>query len=355
MQYFSDLLPGMPIIESPIFELALPELSLTVEETRIARELNVKGYAVLDFPDPEIHGRIDRIKHDLSSKFDLELWAREGWQANLGLRVQDAWQYNDDVRSIASNVQILDLLAKLYGRKAFPFQTLNFPVGTQQHYHSDSIHFSSVPERFMCGVWVALEDIHADAGPLIYYPGSHKWPILYNEMLGRRIGATRSRAAQEPYEPIWRAMVEACGNKPELFLARKGQALIWAANLLHGGSRQINPQLTRWSQVTHYYFEDCSYFTPAFSDPFAGNLDLRDMRDISTGRRMPNIYIDLNIDEVLDKGRHLPGNETSDGVELPEDFDAARYYELHPDVQASGVNAATHYLIYGAKENRRVR
>jgi ectoine hydroxylase-related dioxygenase (phytanoyl-CoA dioxygenase family) len=30
----------------------------------------------------------------------------------------------------------------------------------------------------MCGVWVALEDMSEGAGPLEYYPGSHKWPIL---------------------------------------------------------------------------------------------------------------------------------------------------------------------------------
>jgi hypothetical protein len=49
------------------------------------------------------------------------------------------------------------------------------------------------------------------------------------------------------------------------FFACKGQALIWAANLLHGGSVQHDPARTRWSQVTHYYFRDCIYYTPAFS------------------------------------------------------------------------------------------
>ena len=51
-------------------------------------------------------------------------------------RVQDAWAYHEDVRAIAANHAVLDLLQKLYGRRPFPFQTLNFPVGTQQHLHS---------------------------------------------------------------------------------------------------------------------------------------------------------------------------------------------------------------------------
>ena len=351
----TSLLPGVPVVESPFFELLTPKLSLTAEELRIARDLNTNGYAVFNFPDPHIHTRIERIKTDLKSKFNFDHWAHEGWQANVGLRVQDAWQYHDDVKAIASNSEVLKLLGRIYGRKAFAFQTLNFPVGTQQHYHSDAIHFSSVPERFMCGVWLALEDIHMHAGPLIYYPGSHKWPILYNDMLGRRVGSSRSRAAQEPYERIWRAMVEASGIKPELFLARKGQALIWAANLLHGGSRQQDPKMTRWSQVNHYYFEQCSYYTPAFSDLPVGNLDLRTIRNIENGDFVPNIYVDRPITEVIDKGRQLIGSELDADVHLPDDFDSKRYYELNPDVLASGLEAATHYLIYGAKENRRVR
>lgn len=36
-------------------------------------------------------------------------------------------RHDSDVRAIASNSYVLDLLGKLYGRPAFPFQTLNFP------------------------------------------------------------------------------------------------------------------------------------------------------------------------------------------------------------------------------------
>ncbi len=30
------------------------------------------------------------------------------------------------------------------------------------------------PANHLVGVWIALEDISADAGPLIFYPKSHK-------------------------------------------------------------------------------------------------------------------------------------------------------------------------------------
>ena len=58
----------------------------------------------------------------------------------------------------------------MYDCQPFAFQTLNFPVGTQQHLHSDALYFHSEPAGFMCGVWVALEDIHADTDPLESVP-----------------------------------------------------------------------------------------------------------------------------------------------------------------------------------------
>jgi ectoine hydroxylase-related dioxygenase (phytanoyl-CoA dioxygenase family) len=38
------------------------------------------------------------------------------------------------------------------------------------------MHFHSAPAGFMCGLWIALEDVRPEAGPLIYYPGSHRSP-----------------------------------------------------------------------------------------------------------------------------------------------------------------------------------
>ena len=283
MSLTTELLPGVPPIESPLFSQWLDQSGLDLGERTVAQSLHDKGYAVIDFPDPEIDARIERIKTRLMPLFAADLAdpasiKTEGWN-----RIQDAWKFDEDVRAVATNPQVLALLAKLYGRRAIPFQTLNFPVGTQQHLHTDSVHFSCVPERFMCGVWLALEDVHEDAGPLEYCPGSHRWPIVSNVATGLDRWNKPSSAAQEPYERLWRELVAASGLGIERFAARKGQALIWAANLLHGGSPQTDPTRTRWSQVSHYYFADCVYYTPAFSDEVLGRLDTRSIVNIATG------------------------------------------------------------------------
>ena len=248
---------NIPLIESPFFDNVFLRQQTETQLLQIAQSLHDDGYAVIDFPDTDLDQKVEAIQRNLQPRYDWEAW-RSG--KTEGLRIQDAWQFDENVKKIAVNAQILQLLSQLYGKPLFPFQTLNFPVGTQQHYHTDSVHFSSIPERFMCGVWIAFEDIHPDAGPLIYYPGSHKLPIYLNEHLG-----AVPQYGGDPYGTyhifvdFWRQLVSAHNLQPVEFLPKKGQALIWAANLLHGGAAQRDRTQTRWSQVTHYYFRGCAY------------------------------------------------------------------------------------------------
>ena len=287
----NGLFPGIPLIESPIFSLEGLSPGASAGERAIAQDLYENGFAVFDFPDPSISERIERVKRNLGPRFRIDFETPRSDKTQGLRRIQDAWQFDEDVRAIASNTAVLDLLGKLYGRPAFPFQTLNFPVGTQQAVHSDAVHFSSLPERFMCGVWLAMEDVPVEAGPLFYVRGSHRWPLISNALIGRRGYESDLESAQDPYGPAWQALCKAHGAYEEPFLARKGQALIWCANLLHGGSLQTDPTQTRWSQVTHYFFEGCVYYTPAFSDESIGKLALREIVAIHDGQLRRSYYL----------------------------------------------------------------
>jgi len=66
--------------------------------------------------------------------------------------------------------------------------------------------------------------------------------------------------------------------------------------------------LTRWSQVTHYYFDDCIYYTPAFSDEAVGRLQLRDPVSVSDGRLRPSKYLGelVNMDSKMPRGLSFP-------------------------------------------------
>jgi ectoine hydroxylase-related dioxygenase (phytanoyl-CoA dioxygenase family) len=177
-------------------------------------------------------------------------------------RVRNAWKFSDNVKSLALSEPILAILEALYGRKPLAFQTINFNAGTRQAAHSDAMHFGSQPAGYMCGVWVALEDIDMDSGPLVYYPGSHRFP----ELSMRDLGLEFDRSDYPAYTRAVADQIEREGLEPVYGTIKKGEALLWASNMLHGGA-PTDRSRTRHSQVTHYFFEGCKYYTPMENEP----------------------------------------------------------------------------------------
>jgi hypothetical protein len=209
-------------------------------------------------------GVFDEAVHDfeplLLEEEHAEVWGDDG-VFYTSHRIMDAWKISEAVKSIATAPRVLGILEELYGRKPLPFQTLNFKMPTQQRAHSDTIHFNSRPGGFMAGVWVALEDVDMDNGPLFYYPGSQKLP----EVTMQDVGVEADYSQYSHYEEYIGKVAEESGLPVEYGLIRKGQALIWSANLLHGGSPAKDPNRTRRSQVTHFFFEGTRYYTPLTS------------------------------------------------------------------------------------------
>ncbi|KAJ1410373.1 hypothetical protein B484DRAFT_402953 [Ochromonadaceae sp. CCMP2298] len=133
----------------------------------------------------------------------------------------------------------------------YSYQSLNYPRSSQSYTHSDYVHFGTYPAKAMTAVWVALEDIHPDSGPLFYYPGSHKMPYYNMQDLGLK---KNSDGDYPKYQDLIQAMAENMGYKRATFLPKEGEALIWHGNLLHGGPPPNNPILTRLSIVVHFHF-----------------------------------------------------------------------------------------------------
>jgi ectoine hydroxylase-related dioxygenase (phytanoyl-CoA dioxygenase family) len=177
-------------------------------------------------------------------------------------RVQDAWKQSLNVKAIATAPKILEILREFHRRKPLPFQTLNFRFGTEQAVHSDTIHFNSMPAGFMVGVWVALEDMDMNNGPVVFYPGSHKIP----EIDMKDVGVAAHSGHYPHYVCYMMGVIKGAKLQSRYATIKKGQAFMWASNMLHGGSAHKNPSRTRHSQVTHYFFENCKYYTPLFSE-----------------------------------------------------------------------------------------
>lgn len=161
------------------------------------------------------------------------------------------------IRSVLNSSKLQESLAFLLGRRAVPFQTINFYYGSEQKAHSDSIHMSTFPEGNLIAAWVALDKIEEDNGPVFYYQGSHKWPYLYNEDIGVKENALLLDSNPNGrYEAAIASLIEEKGVEPEMFEAEPGDLLIWHANLAHGGSPHINKDKTRRSMVMHFFGEN---------------------------------------------------------------------------------------------------
>ncbi len=182
---------------------------------------------------------------------------------------------------------MLHWMRLLMGREPKPFQTIAGHKGSQQGAHSDSIHMTTYPLGYLTAAWVAFEDIHPDYGPLVYYPGSHRLPYLFADDVGISEEDFQRRGYagyHESYEPRILQLVEEHGIAPHYFEAKKGDVLIWHANLIHGGSARRNVQLSRRAVVCHYFVEGTFAYhdlSAMESRPFSGTCLLREERRVT--------------------------------------------------------------------------
>lgn len=172
-------------------------------------------------------------------------------------RATFAFKHSNEIRKIATKPELINILSFLLGAKVTLFQTLNFIYGTQQRAHSDSVHMTTHPLGYMIAAWMPLEDISEDSGPLFYYPGSHKLPYVLKSDFNH--GGNKfliGKQCNRMYENKIEEVINEHQLTPVIFTPKKGDILIWHANLLHGGSERTNPKKTRKSMVMHYFCKD---------------------------------------------------------------------------------------------------
>lgn len=272
---------NQPWVESPFFKTLIESQNLTDEQKKIANDFNENGYIILDLglDDEQINDFKNEI--DFLNNHDETKTQEGGYHYSKGKRIFEGWKESKMLQLLSINSKVLDTLRLLYKREPYPFQTITFNYGSNQPLHSDLIHFDSLPHKWLSAVWIALEDMTDQNGSLVYVPKSHKLPIFdFYDLKIKVPEYGKQFDSYSEYENFIHQLVESSELEIKPLYCKKGQALIWAANLIHGGDIIRDPNSTRYSHVTHYYYEGCDvYYSPMFSESWKGNFSKKNILD----------------------------------------------------------------------------
>lgn len=164
-------------------------------------------------------------------------------------RFNQAYLDSPAIRYAILHDRITAPLRELLGEDAVPFYSANFWKGSGRPAHADTWFMPPPEGGRMAVIWVALEDVHPDAGPLMYVPGSHRIPPYLYSTGGRY----HVRAEMPLATAYLEREIDARGLERKRFHARRGDMFIWHEQLVHGGAERRNPDLTRRSMVVHYF------------------------------------------------------------------------------------------------------
>ena len=202
---------------------------------------------------------------------------------NKSPRIVEGWKTSRAIKKIANKTKIIKYLRFLYDKEPVAFSTINFKAGTEQPLHSDYIHFGTLPELYLAGVWFALEKVDKNNGPLVVVPGSHKLPIIEFSNLNLSIPKTPKELKNNYsiYESYLSELIKKKRLTKKKINVNQGDAIIWAANLLHGGSKILENNRSRYSQVVHYHFKNLEkIYNPCYSSRIHGIYADRNLKKI---------------------------------------------------------------------------
>lgn len=155
-------------------------------------------------------------------------------------------------KQILLHREVVRLLRHLFRAEVVAMQSLTFVHGSEQWTHQDYAYVvSDVPSQ-LAAAWVALEDVHPDAGPLAYYPGSHTIPKFDWGTESGLVHSSSSRFGELDFRDHIEAQCERAGLRRETVLPRKGDVFFWHGALAHAGSPVVDPVRTRRAFVAHY-------------------------------------------------------------------------------------------------------
>ncbi len=170
-----------------------------------------------------------------------------------GAKVLDSAMILPEGEELSFSLPLSMFLQHLFDGPALAFQSLHFEVASTQPVHQDTAYVVVDKHPLhMVASWIALEDVQIGAGELVYFPGSHHLPeFTYDNSASKHFDFARDGG--EANVAHLQYLTDKIGHEePHHFMAKKGDVLIWHADLPYGDNLVTKPGVTRRSLVTHY-------------------------------------------------------------------------------------------------------
>jgi phytanoyl-CoA hydroxylase len=160
------------------------------------------------------------------------------WTCGRGLR--------RSVTEIICSQYISKMLAEISGFEYFVnWQNMLFDKSAGTVDHSDTWYLDTKPSGFMIAAWIALEDIHVDAGRFFVVPKSNQ--LRLPEHSSAVIGG------HYDYAKFIDDYVEGNGLERYAPDLRAGDVLFWHPFTIHGAFNQSDERRSRKSLTAHYH------------------------------------------------------------------------------------------------------
>jgi hypothetical protein len=169
-----------------------------------------------------------------------------------------AYMFVPEIRRIALYKPVAEVMASLIGEPLALEFILSGWKSSERAWHQDDYLNDATVNGYYAAVWIAVDDIDPDAGPFEFVPGSNRWPVMRREKVKALLTPEQANSDLWPYHSqdfvarAFEAEIAGRGASVKPFLAKRGDALIWHARLLHRGSAPRNRALVRRSLICHY-------------------------------------------------------------------------------------------------------
>lgn len=256
--------------------------------------------------EAEIKPSTSPIYRQTGSNLQVNDFNAQGWIMNPVLNPHSVDPREFPAFRRASREKVLNsgrcarVLSRLFGERPKIVQAMYFEGNSATWEHQDSYYLDSEHVGAMAGVWLALEDIQAEAGRFFVCPGSHllDWP--------RQSRENNVADAHDVYIANVIEKYRASNSSVRAPALKKGDAIFWNAFTIHGSLGTQHEAHSRSSMTAHaipasHKFLKLNHIVVDVPTEDLGNVLLYSAKDMAGFRHRAIKWVEWNFPGIFYK------------------------------------------------------